>query len=96
MYFRYLNGHTDVVMGCVTTNNKEIGDAVAYNQNACGSIPSPFDCYLVLRGLKTLRLRVEKQSQNAIRIAQFLESHPSIERVVYPHLESHPQYLFIK
>jgi cystathionine gamma-lyase len=90
---KYLNGHSDVVGGIVVTGqNKEITERMGFLQNAIGSVPSPFDCFLILRGVKTLAVRMDRSSSNALQIASFLESHPQVERVIYPGLQSHPQY----
>ena len=89
---KYIGGHSDVVGGAVVLNDEEIREKVAFLQNAAGAVPSPFDSWLDIRGLKTLDLRVRQHSFNALKIAQWLESQPSdvIERVWYPGLESHP------
>ena len=89
---KYIGGHSDVVGGAVVLNDKETRDAVAFLQNAAGAVPSPFDSWLDIRGLKTLDLRVKRHSANALKVAEWLESQPSdvIERVWYPGLESHP------
>jgi len=89
---KYLGGHSDVIGGAVITSNGEIFERLKFLQNAVGAIPGPFDCWLTLRGAKTLALRMERHDENAMRIAQFLESHPRVERVIYPGLKSHPQY----
>jgi len=89
---KYLNGHCDVVGGCVVTDDDTLGGRLKFLQNAIGAVPGPMDCYLVLRGLKTLALRMERHQANALAIARFLESHPAVARVVYPGLESHPQH----
>jgi len=89
---KYLNGHCDVVGGCVVTNDDEIAERLKFLQNAIGAVPAPMDCYLVIRGLKTLTLRMERHQSNAQAIARFLDSHPAVSRVVYPGLESHPQH----
>ena len=90
---KYLNGHSDVVGGIVITgSNKEVTERMGFLQNAIGSVPSPFDCFLILRGVKTLAVRMDRSSSNALEIASFLESHPQVERVIYPGLKSHPQY----
>lgn len=90
---KYLNGHSDVVGGIVITgSNKEITERMGFLQNAIGSVPSPFDCFLILRGVKTLAVRMDRSSSNALEIASFLESHAQVERVIYPGLKSHPQY----
>lgn len=89
---KYIGGHSDVVGGAVVLNDEETRDAVAFLQNAAGAVPSPFDSWLDIRGLKTLELRVKQHSRNALKVAQWLESLPSdlVERVWYPGLESHP------
>ena len=89
---KYLNGHSDVIGGALVTNNKELYDKLQFLQNAVGAVPGPFDCFLVLRGIKTLAIRMERHEQNAIKIAQFLENHPKVRRVIYPGLKSHPQH----
>jgi len=89
---KYLNGHVDVVMGCAMTRNEEVHQHLNFFQLAVGANPSPFDCYLVNRGLKTLHLRMKAHYENALRVAQYLEAHPMVERVMYPALPSHPQH----
>ena len=89
---KYIGGHSDVVGGAVVLNDDDVREQVAFLQNAAGAVPSPFDSWLDIRGLKTLDLRVRRHSANALKVAQWLESQPSdvIERVWYPGLESHP------
>jgi len=90
---KYLNGHSDSIGGvAVVGADTALQDRLAYLQNAVGAISGPFDCFLILRGIKTLALRMERHCANALAIAQFLEKHPKIERVYYPGLESHPQH----
>lgn len=91
---KYLNGHSDVVGGVavVAEGRDGIRDKLAFLQNAVGSVPGPFDSFLVLRALKTLPVRMERHCTNAQRIAGFLEAHPKVEKVYYPGLESHPQH----
>ncbi|MCR9178203.1 MAG: PLP-dependent aspartate aminotransferase family protein [Alphaproteobacteria bacterium] len=91
---KYLNGHSDVVGGIavVAEGRETIRDKMAFLQNAVGSVAGPFDCFLVLRALKTLPVRMERHCQNAQRVAEFLEAHPKIEKVYYPGLASHPQH----
>lgn len=89
---KYLGGHSDVVGGTVVTSNAEIFERLKFLQNAAGAVPGAFDCWLVLRGVKTLALRMERHSANAMAIAKFLERHRAVERVMYPGLESHPQH----
>lgn len=89
---KYLGGHSDIVGGAVVLNDEANYERLKFLQNAVGAIPGPFDCWLTLRGIKTLHLRMERHSENALRIARFLADHPAIEEVYYPGLESHPQY----
>jgi len=93
---KYLNGHSDVIMGCLCLNDSELYDKLKYLQNAMGGVPSPFDCYLVNRGLKTLAVRMKGHMYNTLALAKFLEKHPQVEKVIYPGLESHPQYELAK
>ncbi len=94
---KYLNGHSDCVGGvAVVGSNASLQERLAYLQNAVGAISGPFDSFLVLRGIKTLALRMERHCANALAIAQFLEKHPKVERVYYPGLESHPQHALAK
>lgn len=94
---KYLNGHSDAIGGvAVVGSNTGLKDRLAYLQNAVGAISGPFDCFLILRGIKTLALRMERHCANALAIAQFLEKHPKVERVYYPGLESHPQHALAK
>jgi cystathionine gamma-lyase len=91
---KYLNGHSDVIGGAaVIKNNEDLKTKLAFLQNAVGGVPSPFDCFLTLRGIKTLALRMERHCGNAMHIAAFLEKHPKVQRVIYPGLASHPQHL---
>jgi cystathionine beta-lyase/cystathionine gamma-synthase len=87
---KYLNGHSDAVGGAIVTSDAALAERLAFLQNAIGAVPSPFDCYLILRGLKTLGVRVRHQSASAQVIAERLAAHPKIERVHYPGLKSHP------
>jgi cystathionine beta-lyase/cystathionine gamma-synthase len=89
---KYLNGHSDVVGGVVATNDDEVADDLHFMQKATGAVPGPWDSWLVLRGTKTLHLRMAAHNENGLRIAQYLESHPRVERVYYPGLPSHPQH----
>ena len=87
---KYLGGHSDVVGGAIMTNNDELEQRLRFHQNAVGAVPSPFDCWLLLRGIKTLALRVDRQSQNAMEVAQALEKNKAVKRVHYPGLASDP------
>ncbi|MBA2537799.1 MAG: cystathionine gamma-synthase [Actinobacteria bacterium] len=89
---KYLGGHSDVVGGFAATNDPTIADRLAFLQKSLGGIPGPFDSWLVLRGLKTLSVRMREHCANARRIAEFLEAHPAVERVRYPGLVSHPAH----
>lgn len=89
---KYLGGHSDVVGGVLALNDTEVYRQLKFLQNAVGAVPGPLDCFLVLRGLKTLGIRIERHSQNALQVARFLEDHPRVQQVIYPGLESHPQY----
>jgi cystathionine beta-lyase/cystathionine gamma-synthase len=93
---KYLNGHSDVVGGALLVNDDELAQRLRFLQNAIGAVPSPFDCFLVLRGLKTLPVRMDRHVANASILATFLESRPEIERVHFPGLASHPQYALAK
>lgn len=89
---KFLNGHSDVIMGVLATSNEHLYTRLTFLQNALGCIPSPFDCYLLMRGLRTLHLRMESHCKNAQKIAEFLSTHPNVETVIYPGLPSHPDY----
>ena len=88
---KYLGGHSDVVGGALMTNDGELETKLRFHQNAVGAVPSPFDCWLLLRGVKTLALRVERQCDNATEIANALSRHRAVKRVYYPGLEANPQ-----
>ena len=89
---KYLNGHSDIIGGVAICRGQGLAERLGYLQNAIGAIASPFDSFMVLRGLKTLALRMERHSANALHIAAWLERHPKVERVIYPGLPSHPQH----
>jgi cystathionine gamma-lyase len=94
---KYLNGHSDIIAGIVVVHNKEqLAQKIKFVQNATGAVLSPFDSFLLLRGLKTLQLRMEKHCGNALRLAEFLENHPKVEKVIYPGLKSFPQHELAK
>jgi len=93
---KYLGGHSDVVMGAIMLSDDTLAEKLRFLQNAVGAVPGPMDCFLVLRGLKTLPLRMEKHAQNAQKIAEFLATHPKVSKVYYPGLLTHPQYLLAK
>ncbi len=87
---KYLGGHSDVVGGFLAVDTDELAERLRFTQNAAGAVPSPFDCYLVLRGVKTLGIRMDRHCQNARAIVDLLAAHPTIERVLYPQLPDHP------
>ncbi len=89
---KYIGGHSDVVHGCLITKNAELAARLRFLQNATGAVPGPQDCFLVLRGIKTLHLRVERACENAAHIADFLAGHPAVERVVWPGFKTHPNH----
>jgi cystathionine gamma-lyase len=89
---KYLGGHSDVLGGCLVTSDEGLAEALRFHQNAAGAVPSPFDCWLLLRGLKTLALRVQRQSDNALAIAEHLVAQPAVQAVHYPGLMFHPQH----
>lgn len=93
---KYLGGHSDVVGGAIMLSNAELYHKLKFSQNAIGAVPSPFDCFLVLRGIKTLAIRMERHNFNAQKIATYLESHPKVKKVNYPGLKSHPQHELAK
>jgi cystathionine gamma-lyase len=88
---KYLGGHSDVVGGAVITRHAALHERMAFLQNAVGAVPGPMDCFLVLRGIKTLPVRMDRHAENAALLADFLAGHPKVEKVLYPFLESHPQ-----
>lgn len=89
---KYLGGHSDVVGGAAVVRDPALAERLAFLQNASGAVPGPMDCFLVLRGIKTLPVRMDRHAESALRIANVLEAHPKVERVLYPFLESHPQF----
>ena len=89
---KYIGGHSDVIGGAVVTNDEATYQAIKFYQNAAGGVPSPFDCWLTLRGLKTLAVRMRQHEANALRVAHYLEDHPQVIAVAYPGLPSHPQH----
>lgn len=93
---KYLGGHSDTVMGAIILNDDEIAKRLEFIQNACGAVPGPQDCFLVLRGIKTLHIRMQRHCENALQIARFLSQHPKVSQVNYPGLETHPQHELAK
>jgi cystathionine beta-lyase/cystathionine gamma-synthase len=93
---KYISGHSDVIGGAILTNNEELAVAYRFYQNAVGAVPGPQDCWLSLRGLKTLAVRMKKHEENALKIATWLSKHPKVAEVIYPGLSSHPQHKLAK
>jgi cystathionine beta-lyase/cystathionine gamma-synthase len=89
---KYIGGHSDVIGGAVLTSDDAIHQTVKFHQNALGGVPGPMDCWLALRGVKTLALRMREHERNAMAVAQFLAAHPAVEKVYYPGLPDHPQH----
>ncbi|XP_014674305.1 PREDICTED: cystathionine gamma-lyase-like [Priapulus caudatus] len=89
---KYLNGHSDVIMGAVCLNDESLYERLVFLQNSIGAVPSPFDCYLVNRGVKTLAVRMEQHMKNGLAVAKYLEANPRVVKVMHPGLPSHPQY----
>lgn len=93
---KYIGGHSDVVHGCIITSNKEIADQLYFLQNACGAVPGPQDCFLLLRGLKTLHVRMQRHCENGEQIAHFLRQHSKVAKVHWCGFEDHPNYAIAK
>ena len=93
---KYINGHSDVVGGFVATSDEDLADQIAFRQNSIGATPGPIDCFLVLRGVKTLGVRMRQHQENARAVADFLGRHGAVKRVIYPGLASHPQHELAK
>lgn len=93
---KYINGHSDIIGGVVITNNDDIHNRIRYIQNAIGAVPSPFDCWLILRSTKTLAVRMDRHNQNAIALAECLSKMKQVKKVYYPGLQDHPQHELAK
>lgn len=93
---KYLAGHSDVILGSLVTNDKHLAERIGFIQNASGAVPGPMDCFLTLRGIKTLHVRMQRHCENAAQIANYLTSHPKIEKVYWPGLEGHPNHSVAK
>ena len=89
---KYLNGHSDIIGGILVVNDDELAEDIHFVRKSTGAVPGPMDCWLCLRGTKTLHLRMERHNENGLAVARFLEQHPAVERVHYPGLASHPQH----
>jgi cystathionine beta-lyase/cystathionine gamma-synthase len=93
---KYINGHSDVVGGALLTSDAELAEKLSFLQNAIGAVPSPFDCYLVLRGIKTLAVRMQRHVETAGALSERLSAHPGVLRVHYPGLAAHPQHALVR
>ena len=93
---KYINGHSDVIGGALITNNSAIYESLKFYQNAAGGVPGPFDSWLVMRGIKTLAVRMRQHAENALTVARFLSEHSRVEKVYYPGLPSHPDHELAK
>jgi cystathionine gamma-lyase len=89
---KYLGGHSDVIMGAIATNNAQLAERLAFIQNACGAVPGPQDCFLVLRGIKTLHLRMQRHCENGVAVANYLKKHPKVDKVYWPGFSEHPNH----
>ncbi len=90
---KYLSGHSDVVLGVLVTSNDSLYESLSFYQNSCGGTPGPMDCFLVLRGIKTLHIRMERHCLNAQKIVQYLQNHSGVDKLYYPGLKNHPNHL---
>ena len=93
---KYLSGHSDVIQGALVINDKALRDELYFIQKSCGAVPGPMDCFLVLRGIKTLGIRMERHSQNGEKIAYYLKAHPAVKKVYWPGFEDHPGHAIAK
>jgi len=93
---KYLGGHSDLIAGCVVTKDKTLGEEIKFIQNACGAILSPFDSWLLIRGIETLPLRIRQHCATALQVAEWLQQHPAVDKVYYPGLTNHPNHNIAK
>jgi cystathionine beta-lyase len=93
---KYINGHSDVVMGVLCTSSDELKDRLAFIQNSCGATPGPMDCFLTLRGIKTLHIRMQRHCENGATVAHWLKNHPKVGEVYWPGFETHPNHAVAK
>lgn len=93
---KYIGGHSDVIHGCIVTKNDDLAKQIRFIQNASGAVPGPQDCFLILRGIKTLHLRVREACNNAVKIVAFLQKHPKVDKVYYPGIPTHPGHAIAK
>ena len=89
---KYLGGHSDSVLGAIAVNDDELHEQLAFQQNTCGGVPGPQDCFLILRGIKTLHIRMDRHAENGAKIAHHLKTHPKIDKVYWPGFEDHPNF----
>lgn len=89
---KFIAGHSDVVMGAIVLNDENLAEQLYFLQNSCGAVPGPQDCFLVLRGIKTLHVRMDRHCENAMQVANYLNQHPKVEQVFYPGLKNHPNH----
>ncbi|HTA27753.1 MAG TPA: cystathionine gamma-synthase [Bacteroidia bacterium] len=93
---KYLGGHSDVIMGAIVCNDDALSEQLHFIQNSCGAIPSPHDCFLVLRGIKTLHIRMDRHCENAIKVCKYLQSHPKVDKIYYPGIPTHKNHKVAK
>ena len=93
---KYMCGHSDVVMGAVVMNNDELAERIQFIQNRCGAVAGPMDCFLVLRGMKTLHIRMQRHSENGRAVANALRNHPKVDKVFWPGFKDHPNHAIAK
>lgn len=93
---KYLGGHSDVIQGCLVMNSPELREKLYFIQKSCGAVPGPMDCFLVLRGIKTLHIRMQRHCENGVVIANFLRNHPAVKKVYWPGFEDHPGHAIAK
>src|SRR5690606_36112438 len=89
---KYVNGHSDVIGGLLAVRDEELAEELLFLRKSTGAVPGPMDCWLTLRGIKTLHVRMERHNRNGLAVARFLEEHPKVDRVLYPGLPSHPEH----
>ncbi|MDH5590514.1 MAG: PLP-dependent aspartate aminotransferase family protein, partial [Gemmatimonadota bacterium] len=89
---KYINGHSDVIGGVLAVKDPELAEEIYFLRKSTGAVPGPMDCFLTLRGIKTLHVRMRQHNENGLAVARYLEAHPAVDRVFYPGLESHPQH----
>jgi len=93
---KYLSGHSDVIMGAIVCNDNALSEQLRFIQNSCGAVPSPHDCFLVLRGIKTLHIRMDRHCENAIKVCKYLVSHPKVNKVYFPGIPTHKNFKVVE